>query len=164
MNIALETIGVSFLAVSVFFMIRQKLPAYIFAFMALCILHISTAICLPVSTFIFWGIASLIVLVIDLLSPKGDPDGSWYGNLYLAVGALAGLFIGMSIDAAIMILCTIIGTAFGQFAYSRTPKGCWVKFPSSIFIHYFCAKGFKVIATTAMIGIALEGFIRNLGR
>lgn len=164
MNTTLLILGILLLAASLFLLIRQKFPASIVAFAALCALHFSTHITLPINTFLFWGVAAVIVLAIEKLSPKGDPDGSWHGNLYLTAGALAGLLVGMSVDASIMILCAILGTIFGQLAYSRTPKGCWIKFPSSIFIRYFCAKGFNIIVTAAMIGIAIEGFIRNVGR
>ena len=163
MDTLLLIVGLLLLCASLVFLVWQKLPACIFAYAALCALHFSAHITLPVSTFTFWGIVTAIVIAIDLLSPKGEPDGSCHGNLYMSAGAIAGLLIGISVDASIMILCAIIGAIFGQLAYSRTPKGCWIKFPSSIFIHYFCAKGFKIIVTTAMMGIAFEGFIRNLG-
>lgn len=86
------------------------------------------------------------------------------GNLYLSAGALAGMLVGIAVDARVMILCAIAGTFFGLLAFARTPKGCWIKFPSSNFIHYFCAKGMNIIVTVAMAGIAIEGFIKNLGR
>lgn len=164
MDILLLIIGIILLAASLVFLIYQKLPACVFAYLALCALHFSTAICLPVSTFVFWGVATVIMLIIGRLSPKGEPDGSIMGNVYVTAGAIAGLMTGMSVDASIMILCTIVGAFFGQLAYSRTHKGCWLRFPSSSFISYFCAKGFKAIVTVAMVGISIEGFVRNLGR
>lgn len=164
MDILLLIIGLLLLAASLIFTLRQWLPSAITAFAALVALHFSTFICLPVSTFVFWGTASLIALAIVGLSPKGEPGGTSVGNLYLSAGALAGLFVGIAVDARVMILCAIAGTFFGLLAFARTPKGCWIKFPSSNFIHYFCAKGMNIIVTVAMAGIAIEGFIKNLGR
>ena len=158
----LLSIGIILMCAAIYLMVQQKLPACLFAYAALCALHFSSHITLPVSTFIFWGIVSVILVAIDLLSPKGEPDGSCQGNLYMTIGAMAGVFIGISINPSIMVLCAIIGTIFGQLAYSRTPKGCWIKFPSSIFIHYFCAKGFKIVASAAMLGIALVGFLLEI--
>ena len=164
MDILLLITGLLLLAASLVFTLRQWLPSAITAFAALVALHFSTFICLPISTFAFWGTASLIALAIVGLSPKGEPGGTSVGNLYLSAGALAGLFVGIAVDARVMILCAIAGTFFGLLAFARTPKGCWIKFPSSNFIHYFCAKGMNIIVTVAMAGIAIEGFIKNLGR
>ena len=164
MDILLLIIGLLLLAASLVFTLRQWLPSAITAFAALVALHFSTFICLPISTFAFWGTASLIALAIVGLSPKGEPGGTSVGNLYLSAGALAGLFVGIAVYARVMILCAIAGTFFGLLAFARTPKGCWIKFPSSNFIHYFCAKGMNIIVTVAMAGIAIEGFIKNLGR
>ena len=86
------------------------------------------------------------------------------GNLYLSAGALAGLFVGIAVDARVMILCAIAGTFFGLLAFARTPKGCWIQFPYADFILYFCARGIDIIVSAAMAGIAIEGFIKNLGR
>lgn len=164
MDTFLLVMGIVLLAASLISIMRQPHLSALSAYSALVALHFSTRICLPVSTFAFWGIASLIAFAIVRLLPKGEPGGSRQGNFYLAAGALAGLLVGMSVDARVMILCAIIGTLFGELAYSRTPKGCWIKFPSSDFIHYFCAKGMNIIVTVAMMGIAIEGFIKNLGR
>ncbi|MGN1245391.1 MAG: hypothetical protein ACI4UN_02030 [Muribaculaceae bacterium] len=164
MNIIMLIIGIMLLVASITFTLRQWFPSAITAFAALVVLHFSTYICLPISTFAFWGVASLIALGIVRLSPKGEPGGTSTGNLYLTAGALAGLFVGIAVDARVMILCAIFGTFFGLLAFARTPKGCWIKFPSSNFIHYFCAKGMNIIVTVAMTGIAIEGFIKNLGR
>ena len=164
MNIFLLALGIALLVAALAFTARQSLPSGIAAYLALVALHFSMYICLPTSTFVFWGIAAAITLAIGLISPKGEPDGALHGNLYLTAGALAGLLVGISVDASVMILCSLAGAIFGELAYTRTPNGCWIKFPSSIFIHYFCAKGLKIVVTVAMIGIAIEGFITNIGR
>lgn len=164
MNTLLLVIGILFLAATLPLLVWQKLPASVSAFLALVALHFSTHICLPMSTFLFWGAATLIVILIDRLSPRNTPKAVAHGNVFLAIGAIAGMLLGMSVDPDIMILCTAIGTIFGQLIYSRTPNGRWIKFPSSVFIHYFCARGLKTIVAVAIIGIALEGFISNLAR
>ena len=164
MNEILLIVGLALLAAALVFVVRPWLPSAITAMAALVALHVSTYICLPVSTFVFWGVASLIVLAIGLLLPKGEPGGSRQGSCYLVAGALAGLLVGIAVDARVMILCAIFGAIFGELAYSRTPKGCWIKFPSLDFIHYFCAKGMNIVVTVAMVGIAIEGFIKNLAR
>jgi hypothetical protein len=133
--------------------------AAVAAFAGLCLLHWSKYIYLPLKTFIFWGIATLIVVGITRLSPKGEPDGKNTSNLYIGVSALAGCLLGILVSARIMILGVVLGAIIGQIAYSRTPDGKWMKFPTSTFIKYFCAKSLQVIVTVSMIGIAVEGFI-----
>lgn len=159
---ALLAIGVALAAASLALMVWQKFPAELAAFAALVTLHASARISLPVGTFLFWGAATLITLAIGWLSPKGAPPQVTRGNPYLAVGAVAGMLIGMSVDASIMVLSAAAGAVFGQLVYTRAPSGRWIKFPSSDFIRYFCARGLKIIVAAAMIGIAVQGFIRNM--
>ncbi len=131
------------------------------AYAGILFLHLFKCINLTDRALMFWGIAALLACGIAILSPKAEPDGSRRGNLYLLLGAIAGLLVGMAIDASVMILSAIIGTLAGEVFYSQTPKGRWVKFSFSIFIHYFCAVGLKIIVSTAIVGIAVEGFLRN---
>ncbi len=130
------------------------LPAYC----GLCLLHWSTYTTLPRWVFIFYGAATLMVMGIRYLSPKGEPDGRLTGNLYLGLGAMMGCLLGM-IDPRFMVLGTIIGTVLGEIAYSRTPNGKWLLFSKSNFIQYLCAKGLQAIIAVAMMGVAVEGFI-----
>ena len=64
--------------------IAAALPAYV----ALALLHASTYIYLPVKTFVFWGIATLIVAGIHRLLPQGEPAGRKSGNVYVGVAAV----------------------------------------------------------------------------
>ena len=125
--------------------IAAALPAYV----ALALLHASTYIYLPVKTFVFWGIATLIVAGIHRLLPPGEPAGRKSGNVY----------VGMLVGARVMVLGVVLGAFVGQMAYSRTPEGKWLKFPTSTFIQYFCAKSLPAIVAVSMLGIAVEGFI-----
>ena len=131
------------------------------AYAGMLLLHFCGYINLVDSSLAFWGIAALLACGIALLSPREEPGGAGKGNLYLLLGAVAGLLVGMSIDASVMIFSAIIGTLLGEFFYSCTPKGRWVKFSISIFIHYFCSVGLKIIVSTAIAGIVTEGFLRN---
>ena len=72
---------------------------------------------------------------------------------------LAGCLLGMLVGARVMVLGVVLGAFVGQMAYSRTPEGKWLKFPTSTFIQYFCAKSLPAIVAVSMLGIAVEGFI-----
>lgn len=129
------------------------------AYAGMLVLHLCGYINLVDSSLAFWGIAALLACGIALLSPREEPGGAGKGNLYLLLGSVAGLLVGMSIDASVMILSAIIGTLLGQLAFSKTPRGKWIKFSFSNFIHYFCAAGLKTIVTISLTGIAVEGFL-----
>ncbi len=155
----LLVLGVLCAAGAVVCLIKPWLPAALPAYAALCLLHWSTSIYLPVKTFVFWGLATAICLGISYMSPKGEPDGHNTGNYYIGIGAIVGCLLGILVSARIMVLGVVIGALMGQMAFSKTPHGKWLKFPSVTFIHYFCAKSLQAIVAAAMVGIAIEGFI-----
>lgn len=135
--------------------VAAALPAYA----GLVLLHVSTYIYLPVKTFVFWGVATLLVVGIQRLLPPGEPNGGKAGKVYVGISALAGCLLGMVVGARAMVLGVVLGSFVGQMAYSRTPEGGWLKFPTSTFIQYFCARSLPVVVAVSMLGIAIEGFI-----
>lgn len=143
------------------FIIKPIVPPALLAFVALCLLHWSSFISLPVSTFLFWGAATIVLLLINYLSPRSLSVEASTAALYIAVASMGAMLIGMAVNPAYMVLAAFIGAFLGEFAFSRTPKGRYITFPSSVFIHYFCAVGLGIIVTVSMMGLALEGFIRN---
>jgi len=161
-NLILLIFGALFMVVALVLLFKPWTVAALPAYAGLWLLHLSTYTTFPRWIFIFYGIATLMVLGIRYLSPKGEPDGRLTGNLYLSLGAIMGCMLGMAIDARFMVLGTIVGTVMGQLAFSRTPHGKWLLFPKSNFIQYLCAKGLAVIVAVAMIGIAVEGFIFDI--
>ena len=167
LNYTLLVLGWTLVAIALVLLLRPQwhkrqpkwLVAAIPAFVALLTLHASTFTTFPRWTLIFYGVATIIVVAIAFLSPKGEPDGRNTGNLYLGLGAIAGGLVGMIAGARYMMLGVVLGCLFGELAFGRTPHGSWLKFPSLDFIHYFCARGLQAIVATAMIGIAIEGFV-----
>ena len=130
------------------------------AFVGLWFMHWSYYIAVPKKTFIFWGIATMITAGLFYLSPKGEPDGHRSSNLYVGLTALAGGLLGIILQhPAFMVLGTIIGAFVGQLAYSRTPDGKWMLFPSTQFWRYFAAKCLPAIVAIAIVCIAITGFV-----
>ena len=107
------------------------------AYAGLLLLHFSGCINLVHSSLVFWGVAAVLALGIAALLPREDRLDVRRGSLFMLFGAVAGLLVGMSIDASVMILSAIIGTLLGQLFYSRTPKGRWVGFSFSILLATF---------------------------
>lgn len=161
LEITLLVLGIVCMLLSVILMVWPVIPAAIASFVAMCLLHWSYYIAVTESTFIFWGIATLLIMTIARMSPREDVRKWKSMNLYATVGALAGMLLAMTISASLVVLGAIVGAATGLLAFVNTPKGKLQGFSLSTFIHYFCAKGLPVVVAMAMIGIILEGFLMN---
>lgn len=132
------------------------------AFAGLVLMHWSYYISVPTTTFVFWGIATLITVGLFYLSPKGEPDGHKSSNLYVGLTAIAGGLLGILFQRpAFMVLGVILGAAMGQLAYSRTPDGKWMLTPSNQFWRYFAAKCLPAIIAVSIVCIAVMGLVIN---
>ena len=129
------------------------------AFIGFLLLHYSTAIFIPSNVLLFWGVATVFVVILRSLLPKGEPDGSGVSNRYIGLSAIAGALAGMAIDPRVMIAALILGAIVGAMAYSKTPRGRWLAFPSTTFWQFTGAKGFPAVITTAQAAITIQGLI-----
>ena len=74
---------------------------------------------------------------------------------YIAGAALAGTFVGLAMSHEWMIIGAVAGATLGGIAYSRTPAGRIMEFPSSKFLNYLCAKGLPAVVTMCMVGTSV---------
>lgn len=132
-----------------------SLPAYI----GLVLLHVSTYIYLPTRTFVFWGICTLIVLMLCRMLPKGEPEGRKSGGLLIGVSSLAGCLLGILVGARVMVLGVIVGAVVGTIAYGRSPEGGWIMSSHKTALSYFCSQALPIVVAVSEVGIAVEGFI-----
>lgn len=151
-------LGIMLLASSLVFIVRPVLPSVFTAYASLWLIKWSGAVPMPPAILAFWGVAALLVLCIDFLLPRRTVT-SQAGLAYLGGGSLAGMLVGLIFSYPLMIVGAAAGAVFGAIAYSRTPGGNAIKFPSSQFIQYLCAKGLPVIVTISIIGVVLEIFL-----
>ncbi len=159
LHITLLIAGIVCLTAALALVLRPRWVAAIPAYAGLCLLHWSYYIAVPVMTFVFWGVAALITLGLFYLSPEGEPDGHSDSNLYVGFSAMAGGMLGILLAPRIMVLGVILGALVGQFAYSRTPNGKWMLYPSSLFWRYFAAKCLPAIVAVAIVCIAIMGIV-----
>ncbi len=157
----LLTLGIACLVVTIALVLypHPRLVAAIPAFAALVLLHLSYYIAVPSSTFIFWGIATFLVAGVHYMSPTGEPDGKTSSNLYIGLGTIAGALLGIIVGARVMVLGVVLGAMAGQFMYSRTPHGNWMRPNTALYWRYFCVKCLPAIVAIAITGISIEGFI-----
>ena len=72
---------------------------------------------------------------------------------------MAGGMLGILLAPRIMVLGVILGAAMDQLAYSRTPAGNWMLFPSTQFWRYFAAKCLPAIVAISIVCIAVMGVV-----
>ena len=134
-------------------------PAAVPAYVGLVLMHCSYFIAVLTSTFVFWGVMTLMVALIWWFSPKGEPDGHASSNIYIAGGTMAGCLLGIIVGARIMVLGTVMGALVGLLAYSRTPDGRWMQPSPVMMARYFAAKCLPAIVAVAITGVAIEGLL-----
>ena len=153
--------GVACLVAALILVLWPRWVAAVPAYVGLVLLHWSYYIAVPVVTFVFWGIATAITVGLFYLQPSGEPDGNRSSNIYVGFTAMAGGMLGILLAPRIMVLGVILGAIMGQLAYSRTPAGRWMLFPSTQFWRYFAAKCLPAIVAISIVCIAIMGIVIN---
>lgn len=124
------------------------------AFLALCSTAMLPGVEFPLTTYIFWGAATAIVVALYFMLPR-SVAASRRGLPYISGASLAGAAIGMAIGGhAAIIIGAVAGALLGGVAYGRTPAGKTLDFPSSKFFNYLCAKGLPVAIAVSMSALA----------
>ncbi len=151
--IAIMVVSMILLIASIILTFMSNTFAVLAAFAGLAGIGL-TAVHATSTPLIFWGIATVIVLILQYLLPK-NISTSRRGVGYIAGAALAGTFVGLAISHEWMIIGAVAGAILGGIAYSRTPAGSVMEFPSSKFLNYLCAKGLPAVVTMSIVGTAL---------
>jgi len=127
-------------------------------YLALWPLYYLPEFIIPDSVMTFWGIATLIALGINYMLPFKVAT-SRVGMPYIAGGALCGTMVGLIAASQAGLICgAVAGALCGGIAYSRTPRGRDLRFPSTGFFNYLLAKGLPltvVMSTAGLAGMAL---------
>ena len=148
-----------FMLVACVLLVKPWWVAAVPAFVALVLLQFTPFMAISLWEGGSWGVATGIVAALRRFQPAGEPDGNKVSNLYVGLSSLAGSVLGLTLGKEFILLGAIVGGFMGVMAYSRTPLGKWIKFPTSTFIQYFCAKGLPAIVATAMVGKCIEALI-----
>lgn len=131
------------------------------AYLSLWPLYYLPDFAIPDSTMVFWGISTLMALGINYMLPF-SVAASRLGMSYIAAGALCGTMVGLAASSEAAMICgAAAGAFFGAVAYSRTPRGRAMDFPSRPFFNYVVAKGLPlvvVMSTSGIVAMALYQF------
>lgn len=147
---------------SLWMCIRPYIPPTLPAYAALWVLRSSGEIVVPDSVMMSWGMAVIILLLIDYIQPRAISKAT-NGTVYFTVGAVTGAVVGLTAMSQTAIVAgAAVGVVLGGLAYSRTDSGRMLAFPSVRFFQYLCAKGFPAIVALSIIGVgALLWIIRH---
>lgn len=158
-SITLMIIGNLLLAYATVAIFFPRMLAAIPAFLGMTLLWLGNCIYLPVSNIIFWGVATILVVVNHYLLPQAIRN-TRAGVGYIAGGALVGLSVGLTLlDRASLVGGAVLGAVLGAIAFSRTAAGRPMDFPSSKFFNYLGAKGIPAVVALSMVGISLAVLI-----
>lgn len=147
---------------------RKIVCSPLFSFLALLMLSLATTgegypiVPLSSGMTISWLSITLVVTAIIVLQNPAIRQQS-RGTLYVLLGALAGMAVGLlgytfsaslNLLYGIMIVATAAGAALGLLIFSNTPEGRPIAPGSGNFLKYLLAKGFPALITVAQLGIA----------
>lgn len=133
------------------------------AFLGLCIAGLIPGVSLGVTTYMFWGVAMIIVISLNFILPKTIAK-SRLGIPYIFTAALAGMLVGLAISHAAMIVGAFVSAIIGGVAYARTPRGRVLDFPTNRFWNYLCAKGLPAVISFCTIGTSIYVLVATFGR
>lgn len=108
----------------------------------------------PWTSPVMWTVTALMALMLNMILPV-QVSTSRRGNGYIAGGALTGLVACLLISLPWMVAGAAFGAAIGGIAYSLTPRGRSLSFPSRGFIHYLCAKGLPAVVTVSIAALTV---------
>lgn len=128
--------------------------AALLAFLGMLLLKIADVVPFASDQLWFCGAAAMIVQGLEVLLP-GRIIRMRLGVGYMTVASIAGLLIGLLISPNVMLIGGIVGLIAGGMAFSFTPQGRTLEFPSRRFVSYLCAKGFTLIITLSIIAESL---------
>lgn len=133
------------------------------AYAALILMNAGTHSHLGTWNIVFWAIASAIVIAAAWLQPAKSPARQvlTQGTAYVVTATMAGMLVGLLTTEAGMIIGAAVGAFLGALAFSRTPHGARVAFPSTEFVQYLAARGLSSIVTMCMLGLGITLLING---
>ena len=121
MSMLFLILGIILMIGAIILAFRPIIPSVLPAYVAMWLLDTSNHISINKNTLLFWGLATSIVLFINMSKAQDKPDNKGLG--YIVAGTIVGSFVGMATNASGIIPGAAIGAFLGAVAYSRTPNG-----------------------------------------
>lgn len=107
--------------------------------------------------FLFWLAAAIVFMLPD------DVRASGAGTSFLVTGALAGMAVGVALDAmTALIVGSAAGALFGALVFGNTRRGKSLGFPSRRYFNYVLAKALPLVVVMSAVGIAAATLIAKI--
>lgn len=153
-------LGIILLIGAIVMAYRPWVPSVILSYVAMWVLNYGKHIYIGNNTLLFWGIATMLVLLIRMGQTQDKPDTKGIG--YITTGTLVGCIVGMLMSDTGIILGSVIGAFMGLLAFCRTPNGKELHFPSKEWIMQLASKGLPIIVSMCIIGTILNDLLSLL--
>lgn len=160
MSIVYLILGIALLVGAIILCYKPLMPATLLAYGSMWLFDMGKHITTTRDELTFWGVATMIILVISSSRPQEVENPKGVG--YITSGALVGCILGMLTTHAGIILGSAIGAMLGFGAYCRTPQGASIKLPSKEFLSQLAANGLPTIVTLSIIGTVVDSFLLKL--
>ena len=157
-DILLAIIAAIAASASLVLLFVNRVPSALVAFFALWILNQSHYVAFAPGYILTWLVITLIIIALDMMNAIAE-HFSRTVVAYMRTGSIAGMLCGIAINPAGLIPGSAIGALLAFLAYTRTPAAAKLQFSSSAFIQYFCANGFRIVATTSMVGTLIAAVL-----
>lgn len=152
MNIALLIIGGVLLLAALITAFMPRAVASVAAWAALVCFYVAAVPCATWMSIACWGVAALMVIGINSLQGWPMKRIPRLANAYVAGGALVGAVVGLIISIAGLIVGAALGALFGGIAFSRTPGGRDMVFPSPRFWRLMLTLGLPAVVVMSISG------------
>lgn len=156
----LQILSISAAAIAVIACFFPRIPSVLAAWLGLLLAHFAGAPYVTGNVLLFWGIASAIVLMLNVLQPKALVL-TRAGQTHIVAGAIAGTALGYACApvVAAIIIGAIAGAFLGAVAFMTLPGGPKAKIGSPEFLQYLCAKGLPAVVCCSQAAIVLAAVL-----
>ena len=152
-------LGICSIIISVYLLFKPYLPASLFAYLSLWFFYWGQFIYLSSDFFIWWGVITMITIGLGVL--QGRRLQPFMAALYMVLGGICGMLIGLTVEDYWLIPAGTLGTLMGTLAYAKTRSGRDILFSGSSFIKYFCVYGLRIIVVMSMLGYIYICYVKT---
>lgn len=151
-------LGVIMLSSGVVMAFRSSSSGVAFSYIGVSALSHSRYAVFNEEVLVFWAIAAVIVVVIDLVKRGfGNYPNLWKN--YIVGVALAGMAVGLVYGSSGVSIGAIAGAVLGGLACRRAGGGSW---GAKGFWRVVAAVGLPAVVTMTIVGIGIIGLTQKL--
>lgn len=150
-----QILSIALASIAIITCFYPRIPSVLASWLGMLSAHFAGAAYINGKVLLFWGIASMIVLMLNYLQPKAL-SRTRAGVPYVVTGTIAGIAVGYACapTAASFIIGAIAGAFLGSVAFMTLPKGP-KEYRLTRIPQYLCAKGLPAVVSCSQAAIVL---------